>query len=317
MRDRGVGVSRGHSRRGASRPKARTLEAVNRNESLERVMRQKIQLELALGSEGKGEARTAAPGGTEARAAAPVTENPAAVGPSMEAIVERDNVRKALAQVRRNKGAPGVDDMSVEDLVLHLKDHWLEIKAQLLAGTYRPQPVRRAEIPKPTGGVRALGIPTVLDRFIQQAVLQMLQADWDPTFSEASFGFRPGRSAHQAVARAQEHIAAGYGWVVDIDLEKFFLITHYPQPSRRGTKQEHTAVSAGLNDGAQQGAISKGAQRGPVCCSLRNRGSVPGGGGALALAIRLCLPGLRRGASQLRQDPGALLVVPPVDGRHP
>jgi RNA-directed DNA polymerase len=198
------------------------LEAVNRNESLERVMRQKIQLELALGSEGKGEARTAAPGGTEARAAAPVTENPAAVGPSMGAIVERDNVRKALAQVRRNKGAPGVDDMSVEDLVLHLKDHWLEIKAQLLAGTYRPQPVRRAEIPKPTGGVRALGIPTVLDRFIQQAVLQMLQADWDPTFSEASFGFRPGRSAHQAVARAQEYIAAGYGWVVDIDLEKFF-----------------------------------------------------------------------------------------------
>ena len=185
-------------------------------------MRQKIQLELALGSEGKGEARTTAPEGTEARAAAPVTENPAAVGPSMEAIVERDNVRKALAQVRRNKGAPGVDEMSVEDLVLHLKDHWLEIKAQLLAGTYRPQPVRRVEIPKPAGGVRALGIPTVLDRFIQQAVLQVLQADWDPTFSDASFGFRPGRSAHQAVARAQEHIAAGHGWVVDIDLEKFF-----------------------------------------------------------------------------------------------
>ena len=101
MRDRGAGVSRGHSRRGASRPKARTLEAVNRNESLERVMRQEIQLELALGSEGKGEARTTAPGGTEARAAALVTENPAAVGPSMEAIVERDNVQKALAQVRR------------------------------------------------------------------------------------------------------------------------------------------------------------------------------------------------------------------------
>ena len=198
------------------------MEVVNRSEGLERVMRQKIQLELALGSDGKGEAPTTAPGGTEARAAAPVTENPAAVGPSMEAIVERDNVRKALAQVRRNKGAPGVDDMSVEDMALHLKDHWLEIKAQLLAGTYRPQPVRRVEIPKPTGGVRALGIPTVLDRFVQQAVLQKLQADWDPTFSEASFGFRPGRSAHQAVKRAQEHIAAGYGWVVDIDLEKFF-----------------------------------------------------------------------------------------------
>jgi RNA-directed DNA polymerase len=175
-----------------------------------------------LGVGGKGEARSTAPGGTEARAAAPVTENLAAVGPSMEAIVERDNVRKALAHVRRNKGAPGIDDMSVEDLALHLKDHWLEIKAQLLAGTYRPQPVRRVEIPKPAGGVRALGIPTVLDRLIQQAVRQALQADWDPRFSEASFGFRPGRSAHQAVARAQEYIAAGYGWVVDIDLEKFF-----------------------------------------------------------------------------------------------
>ena len=110
-------------------------------------MRPKIQLELALGSEGKGEARTAAPGGTETRAAALATESPAAIGPSMEAIVERDNVRKALAQVRRNKGAPGADDMSAEDLAFHLKDHWLEIKAQLLAGAYRPQPVRRVEIP--------------------------------------------------------------------------------------------------------------------------------------------------------------------------
>jgi RNA-directed DNA polymerase len=130
-------------------------------------MRQKIQLELALEPVGKGEARTPVPGGCEARAATPITENPAAIGPSMEAIVERDNVRKALAQVRRNKGAPGTDDMSVDDLVLHLKGHWLDIKAQLLAGTYRPQPVRRVKIPKPTGGVRALGIPTVLDRFSQ------------------------------------------------------------------------------------------------------------------------------------------------------
>jgi RNA-directed DNA polymerase len=194
-------------------------------------MRPKIQLELALGSEGKGEARTAASGGTEARAASPATESPAAIGPSMDAIVERDNVRKALAQVRRNKGAPGADDMSVDELALHLKDHWLEIKAQLLAGTYRPQPVRRVEIPKPTGGVRALGIPTVLDRFIQQAVRQKLQADWDPTFSAASFGFRPARSAHQAVARAQEHIAAGYGWVVDIDLEKFLEAASYCPPA--------------------------------------------------------------------------------------
>jgi len=140
----------------------------------------------------------------------------------MEAIVERDNLRKALAQVRRNKGAPGIDAMSVDDLAAYLKDHWPTIRAQLLEGTYRPQPVRRVEIPKASGGKRPLGIPTVLDRFIQQAVLQVLQADWDRTFSEHSFGFRPGRSAHQAVVRAQAYIADGHRWVVDIDLEKFF-----------------------------------------------------------------------------------------------
>jgi RNA-directed DNA polymerase len=124
--------------------------------------------------------------------------------------------------VRRNKGAPGIDGMRVDDLAAHLKEHWPTIREQLLEGTYEPQPVRRVEIPKATGGTRPLGIPTVLDRFIQQAVMQVLQADWDPTFSEASFGFRPGRSAHQAVARAQELIASGHGTVVDIDLEKFF-----------------------------------------------------------------------------------------------
>jgi retron-type reverse transcriptase len=140
----------------------------------------------------------------------------------MERIVARDNLREALAQVRRNKGAPGVDVMSVEALAAHLKDHWPAIRDQLLHGTYRPQPVRRVEIPKATGGTRALGVPTVLDRFIQQAVLQVLQAEWDPTFAEASFGFRPGRSAHQAVRRAQEYIGAGYRIVADLDLEKFF-----------------------------------------------------------------------------------------------
>jgi RNA-directed DNA polymerase len=140
----------------------------------------------------------------------------------MEAIVERANLKKALAQVKRNKGAPGIDGMRVDDLAAYLKEHWPTIREQLFDGTYEPQPVRRVEIPKATGGTRPLGIPTVLDRFIQQAVLQVLQADWDPTFSEASFGFRPGRSAHQAVARAQMLIASGHGTVVDIDLEKFF-----------------------------------------------------------------------------------------------
>jgi RNA-directed DNA polymerase len=137
-------------------------------------------------------------------------------------IVERDNLRKALAHVKRNKGAAGIDGMSLDALAPHLKEHWPAIRTQLLEGTYKPQPVRRVEIPKASGGTRSLGIPTVLDRFIQQAVLQVLQADWDPTFSEHSFGFRPKRSAHQAVARAQELIASGHGIVVDIDLEKFF-----------------------------------------------------------------------------------------------
>jgi RNA-directed DNA polymerase len=140
----------------------------------------------------------------------------------MEAIVERDNLRKALAQVRRNKGAPGVDGMTVDDLAAHLKDHWPAIKARLLDGTYQPLPVRRVEIPKASGGLRPLGIPTVLDRFIQQAAMQVLQADWDPTFSGMSYGFRPGRSAQGAVRAAQEYIAAGDRYVVDIDLEKFF-----------------------------------------------------------------------------------------------
>ena len=154
--------------------------------------RSKIQLELAFGAETTGEARSVRDGGTEAGAAGVAVESPAAsAGPCMEAIVERDNLKEALARVKRNKGAPGVDGMTVEDLSAHLKDHWPTIRAQLLDGSYEPQPVRRVEIPKPTGGVRALGVPTVLDRFIQQAVLQVLQAHWDGTFSASSYGFRP------------------------------------------------------------------------------------------------------------------------------
>src|SRR5216684_3728794 len=185
-------------------------------------MRQKTELEITLQAGATGEARSAGVEGTETRAAKPDIESRAAVGPSMEAIVERDNLRKALAQVKRNKGASGVDGMTVDDLGPYLKEHWLTIRAQLLDGSYRPQPVRRVEIPKASGGKRLLGIPTVLDRFIQQAVMQVLQADWDPTFSEASLGFRPKRSAHQAVERAQAYIASGHDVVVDFDLEKFF-----------------------------------------------------------------------------------------------
>jgi RNA-directed DNA polymerase len=185
-------------------------------------MRQKTEAGDHLAVEAMGEARSDGTQGAEVQTARADVESRAADGPSMEAIVERDNLRKALAQVKRNKGAPGIDGMTVEELGPHLKEHWLTIRAQLLAGTYKPQPVRRVEIPKASGGMRALGIPTVLDRFIQQAVMQVLQADWDRTFSERSFGFRPGRSAHQAVAKAQEYIASGHGFVVDLDLEKFF-----------------------------------------------------------------------------------------------
>jgi RNA-directed DNA polymerase len=140
----------------------------------------------------------------------------------MEDVVERENLKTALAQVKRNKGAAGIDGMSVDDLPAYLKEHWPAIRAQLLDGTYRPQPVRRVEIPKASGGVRLLGIPTVLDRLTQQAVMQVLQADWDGTFAETSYGFRPKHSAHQAVEQAQAYIASGHAVVVDIDLEKFF-----------------------------------------------------------------------------------------------
>ena len=180
-------------------------------------MRQKTELEITLHSVATGEARSADMEGTETRTADTQVESQAAYGPLMEVIVERDNLRSALAHVKRNKGAAGIDGMSLDALAPHLKEHWPAIRAQLLEGTYKPQPVRRVEIPKASGGTRSLGIPTVLDRFIQQAVLQVLQAEWDPTFSEHSFGFRPKRSAHQAVARAQELIASGHGIVVDID----------------------------------------------------------------------------------------------------
>jgi RNA-directed DNA polymerase len=185
-------------------------------------MRQKNQVKLNLDTGAKGEALSAAVQETEARAARTDVESRAAGGPSMEAVVERNNLRRALARVKANKGAAGIDGITFEDLAPYLKEHWPTIRAQLLDGTYEPQPVRRVEIPKASGGMRPLGIPTVLDRFIQQAVMQVLQADWDRTFSEASFGFRPGRSAHQAVERAQAYIASGHDVVVDIDLEKFF-----------------------------------------------------------------------------------------------
>ena len=140
----------------------------------------------------------------------------------MERVVERYNLFCALQKVQRNKGGAGIDGISVDDLPAFLKQHWPLIKAQLLDGSYRPKPVRQVLIPKPGGGERKLGIPTVLDRLIQQALLQVLQPEWDRTFSHFSFGFRPNRSAHHAVACSQHYVNEGYSWVVDMDLEKFF-----------------------------------------------------------------------------------------------
>lgn len=140
----------------------------------------------------------------------------------MEVVVERSNVVAALRRVQQNRGSPGIDGMTVMELSGYLKQHWVELRAQLLDGTYRPQPVRRVVIPKPGGGARQLGIPTVLDRFIQQAILQVLQPRFDPTFSEHSHGFRPGRRAHGAIQEAQRYIQEGRRWVVDVDLEAFF-----------------------------------------------------------------------------------------------
>ncbi len=140
----------------------------------------------------------------------------------MEEVCSRENLEETWKRVRRNKGSPGVDGMTIDAAKDYLREHWPNIRSQLLRGTYQPLPVKRVEIPKPDGGIRKLGVPCVVDRLIQQALLQVLQKRWDPTFSERSYGFRPGRSAHQAVAQAQCTIAEGYGIVVDLDLEKFF-----------------------------------------------------------------------------------------------
>jgi RNA-directed DNA polymerase len=184
--------------------------------------RQNHQLSLAFEQEYRGEAPNGLSEGTETFTAKRGTESPAIGEPLMEEVCERENCKRALARIKANKGSAGVDGMTVRELPEFLKQHWPAIREQLLNGTYKPQPVKRVEIPKPDGGIRKLGIPTVLDRLIQQAVMQVLQGRWDRTFSEHSYGFRPGRSAHQAVEQAQKYIAEGYRWVVDLDLEKFF-----------------------------------------------------------------------------------------------
>jgi len=196
-----------------------------------------------------------------------LSESPVPTERVMEEVVERENLKRALRRVRSNRGGPGVDGMTVDELPGHLREHWPAIRGELLKGSYKPQPVKRVEIPKANGGVRKLGIPTVLDRFIQQAVMQVLQEQWDPTFSEHSFGFRPGRSAHQAVARAQQHVAEGCKWVVDIDLEKFFdRVNHdvlMSRVARRvGDKRLLRLIRAYLNAGVMENGLVSPANEG-------------------------------------------------------
>jgi RNA-directed DNA polymerase len=243
-------------------------------------MRQKDQIKLNSGTGAMGEPQSVAARAAEARAAKASLERPAVAEPSMEAVVERENLKKALAQVKRNKGAAGVDGMTVDALSAHLKEHWPTIRAQLLEGTYKPQPVRRVEIPKASGGMRPLGIPTVLDRFIQQAAMQVLQADWDGTFSETSFGFRPKHSAHQAVEQAQAYIASGHGFVVDIDLEKFFDRVNHDilmglvakrVNDKRLLKLIRSFLTAGVLQGGLVGPTEEGTpQGGPLSPLLSN-----------------------------------------------
>jgi RNA-directed DNA polymerase len=242
--------------------------------------RPKTQMELALTTRPEGEARGSAAGGTESPKAERETESPALPERLMEEVVRPENLKQALKRVRSNKGSPGIDGMTVDELPGYLAKHWPVLREQLLSGTYEPQPVRRVEIEKPDGGMRQLGIPTVLDRFIQQAVMLVLQSGWDRTFSAHSYGFRPGRSAHQAVAKAQAYIAEGLRFVVDIDLEKFFDRVNHDK--LMGRMARHVAdkrmlkiIRAFLNAGVMENGLvsptGEGApQGGPLSPLLSN-----------------------------------------------
>jgi RNA-directed DNA polymerase len=200
--------------------------------------------------------------------------------PLLEKVLDRTNVLAAYKRVKSNGGAAGIDGMTVEELMPFCQKNWARIRQELLDGTYHPQPVRKVDIPKPDGGTRTLGIPTVMDRLIQQALLQVLQPKWDPTFSEDSFGYRPGRSAQQAVVRAQQHIRAGNRWVVDLDLEKFFdRVNHDVLMARMARRMKDKRVlllirrylQAGLMEGGLVSPRTGGTpQGGPLSPLLSN-----------------------------------------------
>jgi group II intron reverse transcriptase/maturase len=209
-----------------------------------------------------------------------IEPRPTACSSLMARVLDQENLMHALKQVKRNKGAPGVDGLTVDAFPAYLKCYWVSIRGQLLAGTYRPKPVRRVEIPKPDGRRRKLGIPTVLDRFIQQAIAQVLQADWEEVFHMHSYGFRPGRSAHQAIHHAQATIQSGHRWVVDCDLDAFFdrvnhdvLMTQLKQRTQEGDvlRLINRYLKAGVRQGDKTLASVEGVpQGGPLSPVLSN-----------------------------------------------
>src|ERR1700719_3273036 len=236
---------------------------------------------LAFPVESRSDAPKTTEKGTETQVAKRKSESLAGTERLMEEVCELENSKKALQRVKANKGSPGVDGMTVEHLPEYLKKQGLEIVEQLRNGAYQAQPVRRVEIPKPDGsGVRKLGIPCVLDRFVQQAVLQVLQKRWYPTFSEHSHGFRPGRSAKQAVHKAQQYIAEGYRWVVDLDLEKFFDRVNHDRliaavaervADKRMLKLIGAFLKAGVMEDGLVSPVDEGApQGGPLSPLLSN-----------------------------------------------
>jgi len=243
--------------------------------------RQNNQLRLAFSGEGRSEAPRAPGEGSETLTAKRTIGSPAKNNEQlMEEVCGRENCLQALKRVKSNKGSAGIDGMTVDALTVYLKEHWPAIREQLLRGAYKPQPVKRVEIPKPDGGVRQLGIPTVLDRMVQQAVMQVLQARWDAEFSEHSHGFRPGRSAHQAVAKAQKYIAGGRRWVVDLDLEKFFDRVNHDKlmaavarrvADKRMLQLIRAFLTAGVMENGLVGPVDEGTpQGGPLSPLLSN-----------------------------------------------